>query len=165
MMKCMRKWLGRGRDPAHLRVGWLPAAFLCFAMAANGTEIGTSSYLQVTMSFMPFTTYLQTANAANGFSVSCPSGTIQNCFKTIMGQMAAQGVTGIRVFVTLCDPGPSLAFANCGSPYNQVSWNPSVDPGKTWIANVGTFFNDVVDAGIHNVTILFGPNSELIYYT
>jgi len=119
------------------------------------------------MSFMPFSNYTATPATGNGFSVSCPSNvSIRSCFQTILANARAQGVTGIRIFVTFCTS-DSKAFANCYSPYGQVAWNPNVDPGKTWIQNVGYFFQDVHNAGIQNVTILFGatggfPKSEAI---
>ena len=98
---------------------------------ANAATIGTSSYLQVNLSYMPFNDYDTAHSAAssgftNGLGVSaCPAGaSVQGCFKTILGQLRAQGVQGVRIFVQLCGSS-STAFPNCGSPYTAVSWNPS----------------------------------------
>lgn len=110
--------------------------------------IGTSSYLQANLGWMPFN-YYDTAHSASsfGFSNSCPSGaSVQSCFQTILGQLRAQSVTGVRIFIPLCD-----AFPDCGT---SSSWNPGQTPAQqTWIANVGSFFQDVANAGIANVTI------------
>ena len=76
----------------------------------------------------------------------------------ILANVKAQSVTGVRIFVTFCTS-DSTAFANCYSPYTQVAWNPNVDPGLTWIRNVGYFFQDIHNAGIQNVTILFGSTA------
>lgn len=130
---------------------------------ANAATIGTSSYLHVNLSFMPFTYYDTGHSAASyGFSTSCPTGaSVRSCFQTILANMRAQGVTGVRIFVTFCDS-TSLAFSNCGSPWTQVSWNPIASPSNaqyTWIQNVKSFFGDVKAAGIQNVTITVGASS------
>jgi len=104
---------------------------------------------------MPFSWYdTHHTASSNGFSTSCPAGaSVRGCFQTILGQLRSQGVTGIRIFVPLCDSS-SEAFNNCGSPYSQISWNPAQNQyQQQWITNVGTFFQDVANAGIQNVTI------------
>ena len=128
-----------------------------FALTSPAPPIGTSSSLHVNLSFMPFSNYDDTHEASSyGFSTSCPSGAgIRTCFRTILGNMRAQGVSGVRILVTFC-ASDSLAFANCGAPWDQVSWNPSSGVGRTWIQNVATFFQDVRAAGIQNVTITTG---------
>jgi hypothetical protein len=93
--------------------------------------------------------------SSTGFSVSCPSGaSVRSCFQTVLANMRAQGVSGVRIFVTLCDSS-SQALVNCGQPWTNVSWNPNVNPGLTWINNVNAFFTDVRNAGIQNVGITF----------
>ncbi len=157
--------LVRIRDLAHPRLTWITAALLICAVLANGATIGTSSWLHVNLSFMPFSYYDTAHSAATyGFSqsgiASCPSGaSVRGCFQTILGQLRAQAVSGIRIFVTFCDS-TSLAFTNCGSPYTQVSWNPSGNPTQqAWITNVANFFQDVHAAGIQNVTITTGASA------
>jgi hypothetical protein len=130
---------------------------LFFARAGAAT-IGSSSYLQVNLSYMPFTYYDYNHPAASygPFNKSCPAGSsVRSCFQTILGQLHPQGVTGVRIFITFCGAS-SLAFSNCGQPYSQISWNPSVDPGYSWIQNAGAFFQDVNSAGIQNVTFTTG---------
>lgn len=121
---------------------------------------------------MPFSFYNTTDAASsygftttvNGVSISsCPSGaSVRSCFQTILGQLDAQGVTGVRIIVPFCDS-TSLAFTNCGSSYTAVSWNPSGNPAQqTWITNVTNFFADVHTAGIQNVTITVAASPETI---
>lgn len=121
---------------------------------------------------MPFT-YYGTAYPANtagtgyaddyDFSVSCPPGaTVRGCFQTVLANMEAQGVTGIRIFVTFCEPF-SMAFSNCGSPWQDVSWNPVASPPNAqydWLQNVKTFFGDVKAAGIQNVTVTLASGGK-----
>jgi hypothetical protein len=76
--------------------------------------------------------------------------------------MEAQGVTGIRIFVTFCEPF-SMAFSNCGSPWQDVSWNPVASPPNAqydWLQNVKTFFGDVKAAGIQNVTVTLASGGK-----
>jgi len=138
--------------------------FLGCAGLSSATTIGSSSYLQVNLSFMPFTIYDYThsADAANQFSTSCPviDGVhvdIRTCFKTILGNMASQGVSGVRIFVNLCDtslPILSQAFTSCGEAYTSNSWDPGSNPTQAaWIGHVSDFFGDLRTAGIYNVTI------------
>ena len=143
-------------------------ALLTCAIVTSAATIGTSSYLHVNLSYMPFN-YYDTAHSAasygftNGAGVSsCPSGaSVQGCFKTILGQLRAQGVQGVRIFVQLCDSS-STAFPNCGSPYTAVSWNPTQVPSQqTWITNVGNFFQDVANAGIPNVTVTLASSGQM----
>ena len=127
---------------------------------ANGATMGSSSYLQANLGWVPFNSYNTTSLAAtSGFGgyvngtyySSCPSGSyVRGCFQTILGQLRAQGVTGVRIFIPLCD-----AFPTCGP---SASWNPGTGAGQsqaqlTWITNVGSFFDDVHNAGIANVII------------
>lgn len=107
----------------------LLSAVLLVCGVAHAATIGTSSYLHANLSYMPFSYYdaLHTA-ASYGFQqngiASCPAGaTVRGCFQTVLGQLRAQGVTGVRIFVSLCD-GSSEAFPNCGLPYSQNSWDP-----------------------------------------
>jgi hypothetical protein len=166
-MRSETTFLGKRAQTCRLGLG---ATLLLCTTAAGAATIGTSSYLQVNLSFMPFS-YYDTAHtaASNGFSVSCPpNSSVRTCFwnqvqptQSILGQMAAQGVTGIRVIITFCD-NSSLAFTNCGSPYSQVSWNPSGNPTQqTWIQNVTNFFEDVHSSGIQNVTLTMSPSPGL----
>ena len=151
----------------HLRrqvlSGCVFAALLAFAVVADGATIGTSSSLHVNLGFVPFSWY-DTSHLATSFSsMSCPSGaSVRGCFQTVLANMRAQGVSGVRVFFTLCDS-TSLAFSNCGQPYTQVAWNPSAQPGQTWIQNVANFFQDVHNAGIQNVTVTTGYSGSATY--
>jgi hypothetical protein len=113
---------------------------------------------------MPFNAYYDdTQHPASSFGLggSCPSGaSVQGCFQTILGQLRTQSVTGVRIFIPLCD-----AFPDCGP---SSSWNPGTGPGQssaqqTWITKVGNFFQDVASNGIANVTITLtaeGPLSQ-----
>lgn len=63
-------------------------------------------------------------------------------------------MTGVRIFVPLCD-----AFPTCGS---TASWNPGTGAGQsqtqlTWITNVGNLFADLKTAGIASVVITITP--------
>jgi hypothetical protein len=163
--------------PRELAAGRITAALLICAVSASGATIGTSSYLHVNLSYMPFSYYDTSHPAAsygftttvNGTNISsCPAGSsVRSCFQTILGQLQAQGVTGIRIFVTFCDS-TSLAFtvdgvnSTCGYPWYSpdLSWSPSTNQYEAaWIANVGTFFQDVAGAGIPNVTITTGASA------
>jgi len=123
------------------------------ALSIAGTEtvamiIGASSYLQANLGWISFGPYDTAHPASSEFNgPSCPSGaSVEGCIQTILGQLRSQGVTGVRVFIPLCD-----AFPNCGP---SSSWNPAGIPTQqTWITNVGNFFQDVATAGIANVTI------------
>jgi hypothetical protein len=142
----------------HMSRWWLTLIALTVAInfVASGAVMGTSSYLQANLGWMPFNLY-NTTNLAgtSGFGgtvngtyySSCPSGaSVEGCFQTIMGQLRAQAVTGVRIFIPLCD-----AFPTCGP---SASWNPGQNQAQqTWITNVGNFFYDVKTAGIQNVTI------------
>jgi hypothetical protein len=116
---------------------------------------GGLNFLQSNFSYVPFTWYFNQASSSGFYDsgtgvYSCPNGvTVQSCFKTILGQLHSQGVSGIRIFVQVCSSG-SLAFSNCNT---QASWNPNVEPGETWIANVGQFFQDLAGQQIYNVAI------------
>ena len=148
--------------PNHFRATglYLLAGFLGCAGFSGAATIGTSSWLQVNLSYMPFSYYDTTHAAASygfsspGFPSSCPSGaSVRSCFQTVLANMRAQKVSGVRIFVTLCDPA-SFVFSNCGSSYTAISWNPGANTYQgTWIANVTSFFEDVAAAGIQNVTI------------
>jgi len=164
--------LGGVHDLVRPWPGRVLAALLLCAVLANGATMGTSSWLHVNLSFVPFTYYYEPA-ASYGFTgtvngtqySSCPSGvTVQGCFRTILAQMRAQAVSGIRIFVTFCDSS-SLAFTNdgvnpsCGSGYQNISWNPSGNQYQAaWIGNVQEFFQDVANAQIQNVSITTGSS-------
>jgi hypothetical protein len=69
----------------------LLAGLIGDAVPSSGATIGTSSWLQVNLSFMPFNYYDTSHSAAsygfsNGSSSSCPSGaTVRGCFQTFSG--------------------------------------------------------------------------------
>lgn len=121
----------------------------------RSSTIGSSSWLQANISYLPVSNY-DTLHLATsyGFSTSCPSAaSVRSCFQTILSNMRAQHVSGIRIFVTFCDA-TSLAFSNCGQPYTSISWSPAVNLyQQTWINNLTAFFQDVQTAQIQNVTI------------
>ncbi len=108
----------RGRTAARLCV---LAGFLGCAGLSSSATIGTSSWLQVNLSFMPFS-YYDNAHLAssNGFTAACPPSNpptyvyVQGCFQQVLRNMAAQNVSGVRIIVTLCD-NSSLAFNNLAS--------------------------------------------------
>ena len=162
----------------HVRCAWpitVALALIAAILAANGATMGTSSYLQANLGWIPFNSYNTTTLAAtsglfagyvNGaYYSSCPSGSyVEGCYQTILGQLQAQGVTGVRIIMPLCD-----AFPTCGP---SASWNPGNGNGQSpaqlaYITNVGNFFQDVKNNGISNVTIsiassLFGdPIAEV----
>ncbi len=149
-------------------IGKTSTASFSLTTSSNTSTIAGSSSLQVNLSFMPFTFYDYSHLATSyNFSMSCPSGAmVRSCFQSILANMRGQGVSGVRIFVTLCDAS-SQAFANCGLP-NQTwatgAWNPAVNPGQaTWINNVNAFFTDVHNANIPNVTVTLahtGPPTD-----
>ncbi len=151
-------------NPQTFEITWstsVTANFTAFTGPTLGAT-GASSWLQANLSFMPFNYYdYNHVASTSGFSTSCPpSASVRSCFKSILTSLWTQGVSGIRVFVTFCDQ-TSTAFANCGAPYNQVSWDPTVEPGSTWIQNAATFFQDLRDAGIPNITITTGTSGPI----
>lgn len=173
-MKCSRWAQRRVYDLARPRLGWILAALLVCAVLANGaTTIGTSSYLQVNLSYMPFSSYtsgLASLYFSQNGIASCPNPTtftIQQCFQAILGQLYSQSVTGIRIFVTFCDSA-SLAFTNdgetttCHLGYTSNSWNPSGNSyQQAWVNNAKAFFQDVANAGIPNVTITTAASGSI----
>ena len=134
---------------------------LFLAGASGATTIGSSSYLHVNMTQVPFSYYDNSHLASsNGYSNNCPSGSyIRGCFQTILANMAAQEVSGVRIAISFCGS-PSLAFNNCGNSYSALSWDPGSNSyQQTWITNVANFFSDVKNAGISNVTITIGGDT------
>jgi hypothetical protein len=137
-----------------------------FTAGANSSTIGTSSYLQSNFSFIPVTYYGDLASSHNFSNGECPMGTtVGQCYEIILRQLAGQGVTGVRVFLTFCDAS-SLAFAQtngttmCGLPSNQVSWNPSGNSlQNAWLNNLGAFFLSLQEAGISNIHITTGASA------
>jgi hypothetical protein len=116
---------------------------------------------------MPFSVYDTSHPASTYFTqnglASCPSNvTVEACFVTILDQLKAQSVSGVRIFVTLCSSN-SLAFPGvppnnytCGASYQNLAWNPAQNSvQQTWITNVTNFFKDVAGAGITNVSLTF----------
>jgi len=157
----------------HARCAWvLVAASVLSAAAvrASGATMGTSSYLQANVGWVPFNQYNTSSPASTSFAgyvnnvyySSCPSGTsVEGCFQTVFGQLQAQGVTGVRIFVPLCD-----ALPTCGS---TATWNPGTGAGQSqaqqmWITNFGHLFADLANAQIHYAVITItaeGPDLEV----
>ncbi len=140
-------------------------ANLSLTIASNGGPIGGQSYLETTLGYMPFDKYNNTVLASSnpGLTKACPLGsTVRGCYVTVLQNMKAQGVSGIRVLITFCDVFHfSNPITNCGNLFNSGSpptWNPSADPGLTWLNNVNSFFDDVHAAGISKVTLDFFHN-------
>ncbi len=134
------------------------------SIQANGVTIAGPSQLHVNLSFMPFSWYdYSHAAASYNFSASCPTGaSVRSCFQTILANMRSQHVSGVRIFVTFCD-GTSQALVNCGQPWQYVSWNPNVDPARTWLNNVNAFFTDVQQSQIPNVAVTFVHTGPVSY--
>ena len=84
-MKFPRRILGRGLAG----LAWVAGALLTSAVLVNAATIGTSSYLHVNLSYMPFSYYDASHSAASyNFSSSCPSGaSVRSCFQTVLGQL------------------------------------------------------------------------------
>lgn len=110
--------------------GRLLALIFAGAILANATTITGPSWLHVNLSFMPFT-YYDTSHSASsyGFSRECPAGaSVRSCFQTILSNLRAQGVSGVRIFVPFCNS-TSRALVGCGNAWNQVSTRAR--PGST----------------------------------
>ncbi|HEY7338619.1 MAG TPA: Ig domain-containing protein [Bryobacteraceae bacterium] len=145
------------------RGGW---GILTFAAAGNASTIAGPSSLHANLSYMDFALYDEQHQAnSNGFSTSCPAGEVRDCFYNrntspasgVLANLRAQGVSGVRIFVTLCGVTHPV-IANCGTPWNAPQnapyFNPSINQAQaTWVANAANFFQDVHDAGIQNVTV------------
>jgi len=166
----------RRKSPKASAVGRIISTLLiCSALAAAATPMASPSWLQVTLTFMPFSYYDYTHGAAtSGFSQnlisSCPSGaTVRSCFQTILQNMKSQEVSGVRIYVTFCDTN-SLAFTGCGQGWQQISFTPSTPgtPSYTWMhgatgdGGVTAFLQDLKTYGIQNLTISAGssPSSQ-----
>jgi hypothetical protein len=148
----------RVTDGAHA----LPSVVLSLTVAANAGLIGAQSSLEGDLGYMPFDQYNSTALASSnmGLTKACPLGsTVRGCYNTVLQNLKAQSVSGVRVFVTFCDVFHfSNALVNCGNLFNSSSpptWNPNANPGLTWLSNVTSFFQDVKAAGIPKVTLTF----------
>lgn len=139
------------RNVLHLGVFMMAVSSAGIPMSRAAT-MGSSSWLQVNLGWMPFSAY--TSSPATSWLPGCPSSvSVRSCYQTILGQMKAQRVSGVRIIVPLCDS-TSLAFNNCGQPYTSISWNPASNSyQQLWINNISTFFSDLVAAQIYNVTI------------
>jgi hypothetical protein len=123
------------------------------ATGISTTGLAEPTYLEGTLGYMQFTAYdySHAPSTIGSYSQSCPPGSpsIRNRIQQILHNMRAQGVSGVRIFITFCDDnwGP---LTGCGQPWDQVHWGSS---SGTWIAHAGDFFQDVHDAGIPRVTI------------
>lgn len=83
------------------------------------SPIAAPSWLQVGLSYMPFSDYNFTTPASSKFPNSCPSGSsVRSCFQTVLRDLRDQGVSGIRIFVSLCDP--DLTSGNTVSLINAM---------------------------------------------
>jgi hypothetical protein len=112
--------------------------------------ISGPSRLEVGLSYMPFDDYDFAHLASSKFPTSCPPGSsVRSCFQTVLGELRAQGVTGVRIFFQLCGP-DSTPLVNCGQPWTQVYFAGS---NSTWMNHVKDFFWDVRNAGIQNITL------------
>jgi hypothetical protein len=112
------------------------------------------SRLEVGLSYMPFDEYDFAHPASSKFPYSCPPGSsIRSCFQTVLAELRAQGVSGVRIFFGLCGS-DSTPLVNCGQNWTQVRYKGSLTPPDlTWINRVKDFFGDVRNAGIQNVTL------------
>lgn len=112
--------------------------------------ISAPSRLEVGLSFMPFDEYDFDHPAGAKFPNSCPQGSsVRSCFQTVLAELRAQGVSGVRIFFGLCGP-DSTPLVNCGQPWNNVHYAGS---NSTWIRHVKDFFLDAQNAGILNITL------------
>ncbi len=120
----------------------------------SSPPIAWPSRLEVGLSYMPFDSYNYETPAISKFPVSCPSGSnVRGCFKTILANLFAQGVSGIRIFFQLCGP-DSTPLVNCGLNWPSVGYKGNLTPPDlTWINQVNDFFEDVKVAGIQNITL------------
>jgi hypothetical protein len=111
------------------------------------------SRLEVGLSFMPFDEYDYAHPASSKFPVSCPPGSsIRSCFQTVLAELRAQSVSGVRIFFTLCGS-DSTPLANCGEPEGVHYKGKPPTSDLTWINKVKSFFQDVKDAGIQNIAL------------
>jgi hypothetical protein len=145
-----------GRRVAPLLVVTLA---LC-ATTARGDTIAGPSWLHVNLSYLSFGNYYDDINhiaASFGFTRSCPAGsTVEGCIRDVLANMRAQGVSGVRIFVPLCEGNPSISpLTNCGQAWTSVYFDGNSGPGHTWLVNAGKFFQDMSDAHIQNVAITF----------
>ncbi|MBI1898202.1 MAG: hypothetical protein HYS04_16965 [Acidobacteria bacterium] len=112
------------------------------------------SRLEVGLSYMPFDEYDYAHLASSKFPYSCPPGSsIRGCFQTVLAELRAQGVSGLRIFFTLCGE-DSTPLVNCGQNWTQVRYKGNLSPPDlSWINRVKDFFGDVKNAGIQNITL------------
>jgi hypothetical protein len=135
---------------------------------ATFATIAGPSWLQANLSFMSFGYYDTSHASSTNFSQSCPAGsTVRGCFQTVLQNLRAQGVSGVRIFVPLCEGDGNISPINsyvngvwtgCTQTPN-VSFDSSTGPGYTWVQNAGNFFSDLNSAGIQNVTITIAHGS------
>lgn len=145
-------------------------AILILSATAYGASLTSPSWLQVNLSFMPFSYYdYNHAAASYNFTQNnisgCPSrASVRSCFQTILHNMRSEEVSGVRIFVTFCDA-TSLAFSGCGGTWQQISFTPGLPGTPSFIFMYGSdgvsggvtaFFQDLESAGIQNVTLTFG---------
>lgn len=114
------------------------------------TPLGTSTSLHVNLGYVPFSYYDFNHSATSFSSYACPANsTVRGCFQSILNIMAAQGVSGIRIFVTFCDPSSQAFSPTCDPTQGPVTLNAA------WTTNVANFFSDVQQAGTQNARIQY----------
>ncbi len=147
-------------------VGRYASKALSFTASPNASTIAAPSALQANLSFMSFGYYDTSHNASSyGFSQSCPSGSsVRGCFQQVLPNLRSQGVSGVRIFVGLCEDDTTISpLTNCGQTTSNVSFNGTSGPGLTWVTNAANFFQDLANAGIENVTITLADSEQLYY--
>jgi hypothetical protein len=121
------------------------------AIGPTSAPIAGPSRLEAGLSYMPFDNYDFAHSASSyGFPFSCPAySSVRSCFQTVLANLRAQGVSGVRIFFGLCGP-DSTPLVNCGQPWTSVHYAGS---NSTWIQHVTDFFTDAQNAGILNITL------------
>jgi hypothetical protein len=104
-----------------------------FTYTSTASTIQGPSWLQVGLSYIPFDVYDYAHTASShGFPYSCPGGSsVRECFKTVLRELPAQGVTGVRIFFTFCGDPQSTPLSGCGQ-----NWRNVTGPNAAWVANV-----------------------------
>jgi hypothetical protein len=119
-------------------------------VSSSATVLGPNTELHQNLGPVPFDFYSYSASASLlGPGVCPPSAqSVRACYQAIFANYRAQGVTGVRFQFGMCGGGSSTPLLHCDEGPSGVGFD-----GTNWLPNVNSFFADLYNAGIYNVTL------------
>jgi hypothetical protein len=134
--------------PQSLSMSGAKTVTASFPLTAD--VIHAPSRLEVNLGAVAIDHYDYSHNWASDYPQNaCPAGrtSVRDCYRGILEAFRAQGVTGVRFFFGLCGGFHSTPLQNCG-----LNWTQVTGPDSTWLQNLNSFFQDLSDFKILNVT-------------